>query len=123
MGSIEITILTSLKICFAYGSMKEGNIFFFMQRFFAWLLKPLPIKTQLYLARPLWQCLFCMSSVYGIIFTYKYFEFSIEYLFLILQIAGLNYLISTIIRWYHDMEEKNEPYHEERLEEEKEAAK
>jgi hypothetical protein len=123
MYSLELSIITSLKVIFIYTAMKPGMILDFLPRFYDWLLHFLPAKAELYLRKPLYDCLFCCSSVYGILFTYQYFSFTVPYLFLILQAAGINYLVATVINWFHDQEEKNEKYHAEALYKEKEAAK
>jgi hypothetical protein len=74
-----------------YGAMKPGNIFFFLRLFFEYLLNFFPPKWQLELSKPLFECVFCMSSVWGIAFTAiaGHFSISVDYAFLILEIAGL----------------------------------
>jgi len=121
--SLELTLLTSLKIIFMYGAMKPGMVFDFLPRVFDWVLHWLPMEAQLYLKKPLYDCVFCMASVWGLLFTYQYFEITVDYVFLILQVGGVNYLVATIIGWYHDQEEKNERLHEQALFKEKEATK
>jgi hypothetical protein len=97
MFNLEATILVSLKILFVYGAMKEGMILFKLRQFFDLILSPLPANIRLSLMHPLYNCLFCMSSFWGIIFTLYHFELSFAYLFFLLQIAGINYLLSLII--------------------------
>ena len=108
MDNLIVTILTSLKIFFAYGAMKPGNILFPLRQFFDWALHWLPEKVDLYLRKPLYDCVFCMGSLWGMAFTTRYFALTIDYLFLLLQVAGLNYIIASILRWYHDQAEKEE---------------
>lgn len=118
--NLEVTILTSLKIAFMYAAMKPDMIFYPLRLFFEWILKPLPIKVQLYLSKPLFDCIVCMGSFWTIVFTLNIFSFSLEYLMFLFQVAGLNYLISTVIRFFHDQAEKDEVYHEELLKKEEE---
>ena len=88
--------------------MKPGNILFPLRQFFDWALHWLPEKVDLYLRKPLYDCVFCMGSLWGMAFTTRYFALTIDYLFLLLQVAGLNYIIASILRWYHDQAEKEE---------------
>jgi hypothetical protein len=92
-----IAFRTSLMITFMWGAMQVGMIFFWLTQLIDRGLSNLPIKMHLWLRKPLYDCLFCMSSFWGILFTFKYFSFSFNYLFLLLTIGGINYLISTFI--------------------------
>lgn len=98
---MELTFLTSLKIVFVYAAMKEGMILFPLRRLFESMLSLAPASINFFLRKPLFDCLFCMSSIWGIIFTYFAFDFTLQYLFLILQVAGLNYLLSIAIQWFN----------------------
>ncbi len=94
---ILIAFRTSLMITFMWGAMQVGMIFFWLQQLIDKGLSYFPIKIHLILRKPLYECIFCMSSFWGVLFTAKYFSFSLNYLYLILTIGGINYLISTFI--------------------------
>lgn len=97
-----------------YGAMKEGMIFHKLQCFFIWLLSPLSADQAEYWSKPLYACLFCMGSFWGVIFTsfYVQWEWSIgfmwEYAMLLFCIAGVNYLIATFIGFVHWMMEEED---------------
>lgn len=117
--NIQLTVLTSLKVVFIYAAMKPGMIFHPLRLFFDWCLKPFPVKWQLYLAKPLYDCLVCQASFWTIIFTLNIFSVSIGYLFFLFQVGGLNFILSLWIHWSHDQAKKDEPYHDEIVKEEK----
>lgn len=111
MYGIEKVTLTSLAVVFAYASMKPGMVFFFVRRFWEKLLSFLPERVNLYLRKPLFECLTCCSSVYGILFSLNVFSVSVDYLLFLFQVAGLDYLISVIINFFHDKAEEDLPIH------------
>lgn len=101
-GSLEIALTASLQILFIWGAMQEGMILFPLRRAIDTLLEKVSIvwlMIGLILRKPLYDCLFCMSSVWGIIFTAKYFSLSWNYLTLLFCIGGINYLIQMLITW------------------------
>jgi len=118
---LERTILTSLAICFLYEAYKPGMIFFPIRRLMEKALSFLPEKVNLYIRNPLFDCVVCMSSVYGILFTVNIITLSFQYLLFLFQIGGLNFLLSLFIRFFHDTAEKDLVVHEkiERKEEDK----
>lgn len=95
---LTIILITSLKIIFMYGAMQEGEILFFLRRFFEWCLSKLPIKAEQYLRKPLFDCMFCMSSIWGFTFLVLPMPYILD---LILSIAGLNYLWSALVGFLH----------------------
>ena len=121
MYGLERTILTSLAICFLYEAYKPGMIFFPVRRLMEKALSYLPEKVNLYVRNPLFDCVVCMASVYGILFTVDIITFSFHYLLFLFQIGGLNFLLSLFIRFFHDAAEKDLSIHD--VIEEKEAAK
>src|SRR5437870_6419472 len=102
---IEKVILTSLAIVFVYASMQPGMVFFFIRKFFERLLSYLPEKVNLYLRKPLFDCLTCCSSIYGILFSLHYFSISFNYLLFLFQVAGLNFIFSLFMRYFNDKAE------------------
>lgn len=107
MYGLERVILTSLAVCFMYIAMKPGMIFFPLRLLFEKLLELLPIKMNLYLRHPFFNCIICMSSVYGILFTIDIFSFSWQYLLFIFQVGGLNFILSLFIHFFHDRAEED----------------
>ncbi len=97
---IEI-LKACLIITCIHGLFKEGNLLFPIAQF---LNRFLDNRYGKYLAKPLYQCLFCMSSVHGtwIYFVnYKFISLTesldINYLMFIFAIGGLNYLTSNYL--------------------------
>lgn len=68
----------------------------------------LPPAIYLHLRKPLTECLFCMSSVWGIVFTLQYAAFTWQYLAFLFAVAGVNYLLATLIGFIHWLQEEEE---------------
>lgn len=103
---LTLVILTSLKCLFVYEAMKEGNALSWLRILFINLLMHMPLWFEQYARKPLFDCLFCFSSVYGILFTLPYFSLTWGYLTLLFAIGGVNYLIGTFIGFIHWLMEK-----------------
>lgn len=95
---LESAIITSLKILFVYAAMRQGMILFPVRRVIDWIIEPLPPKLYLWIRKPLYDCLFCMSSVWGFIFSYNVAAFHWYYLHYLLVIAGINYIIQSLLK-------------------------
>ncbi len=108
MLELFVVILIALKIAFVYGAMQPDNILFSLRRLLEKGLSYLPEKINLYLRKPLFDCMFCMSSFWGLVFFFVPLPLWLD---VILSIAGLNYLLSTIIHYYHDQAQKDLPAH------------
>jgi hypothetical protein len=106
---LSLAIITSLKILFVFAAMKEGMILFSLRRIIDWMIDPLPVGVFLWLRKPLYDCLFCMSSVWGIIFTYQYAAFAWHYLTLLFAVGGINYIIQTFCSKKEEEESLYEP--------------
>jgi len=100
---LAFVLLTSFKIMFVYVAMKEGMIFHFVpiliEHLFAALLpaKNWALTFACYARKPLYGCVICMSSIWGVLFSLNRFSFSVEYLFFLFAVGGLNYLFDSII--------------------------
>jgi hypothetical protein len=83
-------ILSSLIITGIFASVQEGMIFFPLKQF---LNRYLSNRYGKFIAKPLYDCLTCMSSIHG---TWLYFAVNCElnYLIYIFALVGINYLIS-----------------------------
>lgn len=105
MLEIEAVFIVSLKIIFMYGSMQEGHILFPFRKLLETIVSKFPVNWQFYLSKPLYDCLFCMSSVWGLLFIYIPMPLWIN---IILSVAGLNYLWSALIGFLHAKTEASE---------------
>jgi len=98
---LVLSIRTSLIIVCIWAAMQEGMILHWLRLLMEYGIEELPcwisLKTKILLRKPLFDCLFCMSSVWGVLFTHHYFQFSFLYVKLILTIGGINFLISLFI--------------------------
>ena len=94
---MEIIFTTSLKILFVWAAMQPGMILYPIRWLMDQLLYLLPIKIMLYSRKPLYDCMFCMASVWGFVFTREYWALSWDYFNLLFAIAGLNYIIEFLI--------------------------
>jgi hypothetical protein len=92
-----LALITSLKIVFVYACYQEGMFLFPLRRLMDKVISYLPAKVYLWIRKPLFYCLTCMSSVYGILFTYKLASFTWEYLQFLFIIGGFNYLFGCFI--------------------------
>jgi len=104
--------LVSLKISFVYVSFKRGMIFHFVYLAFEWFWAQLPsndwlISLTCYLRKPLYGCIICMASIWGILFSLYRFELSLNYLLFLFTVGGLNYLISTFLSLASKEDEKD----------------
>jgi hypothetical protein len=106
---MEIVALTSLKIVFVWAAMKPGNILYFFRCVLEEGLLLLPVKVELQLRKPLFDCLFCMGGIWGLFFTWPLAELSWDYFFMILAVAGLNYLIDFVLEI---LKKETNPLHE-----------
>jgi hypothetical protein len=95
---LAIILTTSLKIIFMYGAMQEGEILFWLRRLFENFVSLFPVSVQFYLRKPLFDCMFCMSSVWGLTFILLPLPFWLD---IILCVAGLNYIWSSLIGFLH----------------------
>ena len=102
---LQLAILTSLKILFVHAAMKEGMILFWLRRIIDSVLQPLPVLLQLWIRKPLYECLFCMSSVWGMLFTIDLWSLTWEYLQFLMAVAGVDYIIQWLV-----MDEKEEDH-------------
>ena len=80
-----------------WAAMQNGMILFKLRCLLETLIFILPTNIYLWLRKPLFDCLFCMSSIWGFVFTLQVFSFSQKYLYLLLVIGGINYLLQLII--------------------------
>ncbi|HRH61220.1 MAG TPA: hypothetical protein PL045_11650 [Chitinophagaceae bacterium] len=64
------------------------------------ICESLPPEINLWLRKPLFECLFCMSSVWGILFTIPIFSFTWHYITMLFALAGFNYIVQLIISHY-----------------------
>jgi len=92
---LEAVAITSLKILFVWGAMQEGNILFILRRAMDWMIEPLPPRVFLIVRKPLYDCLFCMASVWGTILSWHVTNDHLSWLYVqfLFAVAGLNYLI------------------------------
>lgn len=95
--SPQLVLFTSLKIVFVWGAMHKGGVLFPLRWLLESILNLLPLKVEMILCKPFYDCLFCMSSVWGTLFTIQYFSFSWAYLQLLLTIGGLNYILQYLL--------------------------
>lgn len=95
--TIQLIAITSLKIVFMWAAMRPGMVFYPLRLMIDSLLMQLPTTAMLYARKPLYDCLFCMSSVWGFLFTVHVAELSMAYLTMLLAVGGLNYLIQQLI--------------------------
>src|SRR5690242_7557171 len=102
---LEVILLTSLKIIFIYGAMQEGEILFWLRQLLERFVALFPAKYQFYLRKPLFDCMFCMSSVWGLIFLFLPMPLFVE---IILSVAGLNYLLSALVGFLHAAKDEAE---------------
>jgi hypothetical protein len=101
-----LALITSLKIVFVWAAMQEGMILFFLKRLIDWIIVWLPAKVYLWIRKPLYNCLFCMASFWGYIFSFEVASFSWYYLEFLMTVAGINYLIQWFITATEDIVEK-----------------
>jgi hypothetical protein len=92
-----LALITSLKIVFVWAAMQEGMILYFVRRLIDWMITALPANVYLWIRKPLYNCLFCMASVWGFIFSFEIASFSWYYFEFLMTIAGLNYIIHAFI--------------------------
>lgn len=95
--TLLLACITSLTILFVYESMKEGDFLFWLRQLLDRMIRQLPVNVYLWISKPLFGCLFCMASFWGILFTIPYFSFTWWYLQLLFIIAGINYLLGVLI--------------------------
>jgi hypothetical protein len=105
---LTLIFITSLKCLFVYEGMKEGNVLSWLRLLFIRLLLLTPHWFEQYAKKPLYDCLFCFGSLWGILFTFQYFSFTWQYLTLLFAIAGMNYLVGTFIGFVHWWQEEDE---------------
>lgn len=111
---LTLIIITSFKIVFVYGAMQPDMILYPLRLLFEKILNKLPLTFEQYAKKPLFDCLFCMASVWGIVFTITEldwqfsFSFFISYLFLLFGIAGCNYMLALLISYVHTYVESTE---------------
>lgn len=94
---LELAFITSLKVVFVWAAMQEGMILHWLRRLIDWMISPLPPKVFLWLRKPMYDCLFCCSSVYGLLFTWYYEMTILEHIELIITVSGINYIIQWLI--------------------------
>jgi hypothetical protein len=105
MSELTVVILVSLKILFMYGAMKEDEVLYPLRKILENFVSLFPVKIQFYLRKPLFDCVFCMSSVWGLTFVFVPLPLWID---IILSVAGLNYLWSSVIGYLHEAKEQIE---------------
>jgi hypothetical protein len=98
MSELEAVLLVALKVVFVYGAMQEDEVLFPLRRLLEKIVALFPAKYQFYLRKPLFGCMFCMSSVWGITFTFLSLPLWID---IVLSVAGVNYLISALVGYLH----------------------
>ncbi len=102
---IESIIIISLQIVFMYGAMQEGEILFPFRKLLENIVSKFPVSWQFYLRKPLFDCLFCMSSFWGITFAFLPLPWWLNIIFCV---AGLNYLWSAFIGYLHAAKDATE---------------
>jgi len=93
----ELALGVSIMITAIWGMMKSGNFLYPLRWLIDSIIEWLPPKIFLYVRKPLYDCLFCMSSIWGIVFTFWWDIGLIEHCLLLLKIAGINYLIQRMV--------------------------
>lgn len=105
MSELTAVALISLKIIFMYGAMQEGEVLFWFRQLLEKFVAMFPVNVQFYLRKPLFDCLFCMSSVWGVTFVFLPMPLFID---IILSVAGLNYLWSALVGFLHAAKDEAE---------------
>lgn len=91
-------VILSLQITAIHVAFSDGNIFSFIRIFFANILdKIFGVKASRYIQSPLWDCPFCMSSVWTIAFTWT-FDWR-----LILVVCGISFIQDKITTLVHEL--------------------
>lgn len=90
-----------------YGAMQEGGILFFLRRFFEKSLAKLPLQVEQKLRKPLFDCMFCMSSVWGCFFVFIPLPYFLD---VILSVAGLNFLLMSLLEYFKYRSEDEESF-------------
>ena len=91
--SLTLIIINSLAICGADVSMWQGNIFGPVR---IWLNQRVPVKM---IKKPLWDCVICMSSVWG--FTFYYFTYGLHLWVVphVLAVCALNCIFDSVVNY------------------------
>lgn len=101
MSDLQRVILTSLQILFVWVAMQPGGVLHWLQQILGAGLRLLPIQVEMWLHKPLFYCLTCMASVWGLVFTADLFAFSWHYACLLMAVSGLNYIIEFSINVFN----------------------
>ena len=104
-NELMVVVLTSLKVVFAYGALQQDEVLFWLRKLLERFVALFPVKVQFYLRKPLFACMFCMSSVWGITFVFLPLPLWLD---IILSVAGLNYLFSALVGFLHTEKDENE---------------
>lgn len=87
---IEFALITSFKIIGIHVCCWQGMIF-------GWI-RPLLYRLPEWLKKPLYLCEICMSSIWGIIFwVVEYQNISLDIIWFILTVCGINSIISAVL--------------------------
>lgn len=83
---LQLTFIASLWIWGVFAAFDEGNLLWFARNNFE--------KTGgMWLAKPLFSCPYCMSSVHGGTIGFIYYGFDYRVIGLMLCVCGLNFII------------------------------
>lgn len=103
---LQLIIITSLKCVFVYEGMKPEMVLHPLRRLLEWFVSLLPDNVGCYIQKPLFCCLFCTSSLWGMLFTAQYFAVTWDYLTSLFAIAGCNFLFGMAIGFMRQMRER-----------------
>jgi hypothetical protein len=92
---LEAAAICSLKILFVWAAMQPGMILFPLRWVLEGMISFLPVRVMLWVRKPLFDCLFCMSSVWGFLFSIDQASLSFGYLVFLFTVGGINYLVET----------------------------
>lgn len=93
MEFIILIAITSLKVIFLYGAMQEDEILFRFRQLLERFVSVLPCNIQGFIAKPLFECMFCMSGFWGLVFLFLPLPWYID---TVLCVAGLNYVLQNM---------------------------
>ncbi len=91
---IQVIVVVSLMITGVFIAFQQGNVFSFIRVWCANQLdKALGLKWSRYVQKPLWDCLPCMASVWGVAFGFVFLS-DWRIIIVVLAVCGLNALFA-----------------------------